>query len=102
VNGGRRRVACATFGGTKKGTGLYIDLVNALPRAVVLVLAISRLLGEYWTLSAPRFTGTVKTKLRLRLDQNRGRGPFLYSNEFDGTVNPEQLGTTPGVMADKK
>lgn len=54
--------------------------------------------GEYWTLPAPRYAGSFKTKLRFRLDLGRQAPPWpkpgfavMYSNEFEGSVNPEQL-----------
>jgi hypothetical protein len=47
--------------------------------------------GEYWNVAAPRFEGTFRTKLRFRLNTTRDRGSFVYSGEFDGSVNQEQL-----------
>lgn len=37
--------------------------------------------GEHWEFSVPRYTGSVKTKLRFRL-----KAPELVSNEFSGSV----------------
>ena len=54
--------------------------------------------ADYWTLRAPRYSGTLKTKLRFRLEMGQegdgyptSGGIVIYSNEFDGSVNPEQL-----------
>jgi hypothetical protein len=46
--------------------------------------------GQYWAITAPRYTGSFKTKLRFRL---RVCGPLdvVYSEEFEGSVNPEQF-----------
>lgn len=58
-----------------------------------------------WTFTAPRYEGTAKTKLRFMLDLSRGNTrKYVYSEEFDGSVNPEQFGdekeghTPDGVM----
>ncbi|HET6202734.1 MAG TPA: hypothetical protein VFI25_08015 [Planctomycetota bacterium] len=45
--------------------------------------------GECWTLSAPRYEGVLRARFRLRLDR-RGEPP-VYSEEFEGSVNPEQF-----------
>jgi hypothetical protein len=53
---------------------------------------------EYWSITAPRYSGSLKTKLRFRLDLGRVQdrlpttgGPVIYSNEFNGSVNPALL-----------
>jgi hypothetical protein len=53
---------------------------------------------EYWGVTGPRYGGSFKTKLRFRLDLGREQdglpttgGTIIYSNEFDGSVSPEQL-----------
>jgi hypothetical protein len=58
--------------------------------------------AEYWTVAAPRFVGTFRTKLRFRLDMGSkggkiagGGGRVIYTPEFDGSVNPEQLDNRP-------
>ena len=43
--------------------------------------------GQAWQLSAPKYTGTLKTKLRFKL---LGDKP-IYSQEFDGSINPSQF-----------
>lgn len=43
--------------------------------------------GYYWEFAAPVYTGTMKTRLRFVL---QGKEP-IYSNEFEGSINPEQL-----------
>lgn len=43
--------------------------------------------GHYWEFAAPTYTGSMKTKLRFVL---RGK-KSLYSNEFDGSINPGQF-----------
>jgi hypothetical protein len=56
--------------------------------------------GHYWEFAAPAYTGAIKTKLRFVL---LGDTP-LYSQEFDGSVNPEQFtqkqGHTPADIMD--
>ena len=57
---------------------------------------------EYWEFTAPRYSGSIESKLRfaLRLDD----GETIYSNEFDGSINPEQFtvqqGHTPTDIMD--
>jgi hypothetical protein len=60
--------------------------------------------GQYWNVIAPRYGGTLKTKLRFRLDLGKSDrdipvpgGTIVYSNEFEGAVNLQQFqrgGTT--------
>jgi hypothetical protein len=45
--------------------------------------------GDYWAFAAPRYRGSFATKLRFRLSERKG--PQLVSNEFDGSINPEQF-----------
>jgi hypothetical protein len=49
--------------------------------------------NEYWEFAAPRYTGKIKTKLRFRLDwQSPGTEKVtIYSNVFQGSVNPHQF-----------
>jgi hypothetical protein len=42
---------------------------------------------HYWEFITPVYTGTQKTKLRFVLQTK----PPIYSNEFDGSINPEQF-----------
>jgi len=42
---------------------------------------------QFWEFTAPAYTGTFKTKLRFVL---QGEKP-IYSNAFDGSVNPGQF-----------
>jgi len=44
---------------------------------------------HYWEIAAPRFAGSFATKLRaaLLVDEHT----MIYSNEFDGSINLEQL-----------
>jgi hypothetical protein len=47
--------------------------------------------GEYWEFYAPHRQGSLKTKLRFRLEPRGERGiaeggGTLYSNEFDGSI----------------
>jgi len=44
---------------------------------------------HYWEIAAPRFAGSFATKLRAALLV--GEQTMLYSNEFDGSINLEQL-----------
>jgi hypothetical protein len=48
--------------------------------------------GHYWEFSAPRYSGTIKTKLRFVL---QGKQP-VYSNVFDGTINAKQFTVQQG------
>ncbi len=43
--------------------------------------------GHYWEFAVPIYSGTSKTKLRFVL---QGK-PSLYSNEFEGSINPGQF-----------
>ena len=75
--------------------------------------------NHYWTFVAPIYEGSFSTKLRIeltyvdpsdKLDVNE-RGRFLdhayrdkrelkvYSNEFEGTINPAQFWRWPGYHA---
>ncbi len=47
--------------------------------------------GQYWELAAPRYTGSFKTRLRFRLLGTSAPGGVVYSEEFEGSVNPEQF-----------
>ncbi|MCC6952610.1 MAG: hypothetical protein IT290_00680 [Deltaproteobacteria bacterium] len=52
--------------------------------------------GHMWKFIAPRYEGTMKTKLRFILRD----GPReLRSNEFDGSVNPKQFTEKEGHTA---
>ena len=48
---------------------------------------------EYWEFAAARYTGKVKTRLRFRLDVQKSETKTLsiYSNEFEGSINPKQF-----------
>ena len=43
--------------------------------------------GQYWVFSAPRYAGTVPVRMRFALYSGGARP--VYSNEFDGRINPE-------------
>jgi hypothetical protein len=48
----------------------------------------------YWELNIPKFYGVFKTKLRVKLQyrkQPKSQIQIMYSNEFDGSVNPAQF-----------
>lgn len=45
---------------------------------------------QYWEFPARLYRGSIKTKIRFRLDRGDGR-PLLYSNAFDGEVAKVQL-----------
>lgn len=45
--------------------------------------------GASVTFPAPKYAGTFKTRLRFRLDVGSLRA--VISNEFDGSINPEQF-----------
>lgn len=48
--------------------------------------------GRCWELPAVRYTGRLKTRVRFRLIVfEEKRAWAVYSNEFDGSVNPEQF-----------
>jgi HEAT repeat protein len=57
--------------------------------------------GQYWQFPARQYEGTFKTKIRFRLDPTRqpGEEPPVYSNEFDGRINPNQLRVGPDRAA---
>jgi hypothetical protein len=44
---------------------------------------------QYWQFPARLYSGAIKTKVRFRL--NCDKGPPLYSNEFDGAVSAAQF-----------
>ncbi len=48
--------------------------------------------NHYWEFVAPQYVGTRKTKLRFVL---LGERP-IYSTEFEGSINPQQLTTKQG------
>lgn len=52
--------------------------------------------GRYWSFTAPEFRGTFRTKMRFVLEQE---GLTLRSNEFSGTINPEQFEQLEGHQA---
>jgi len=61
--------------------------------------------NEYWEFAGAKLTGKLKTQLRFRLQvSNRDKTKFIYSNEFEGSVNPKQFtvqqGHTPGSIMD--
>ncbi len=47
--------------------------------------------GHYWEFRAPVYSGPMKTKVRYQL---QGKVP-IYSNEFDGSINPVQFKKPP-------
>ena len=53
--------------------------------------------GHFWEFSAPRYQGTVPTKLRFAMVL--ADGSQLYSNVFDGSVNPDQFTMKEGHNA---
>ena len=52
--------------------------------------------AHYWELVAPRYAGSLKTKLRFALLSPDQREKPIYSNEFDGTIRPDQFTRKPG------
>lgn len=56
--------------------------------------------GKFWEFAAPAYTGSFKTRLRFVL---QGETP-IYSNEFEGRINPAQFtqkqGHTPSNLMD--
>ncbi len=53
--------------------------------------------NEYWEFAAAKYNGKFKTKLRFRLQSPKlERTEFIYSNEFDGSVNPKQFTVEQG------
>jgi len=47
---------------------------------------------SYWELTAPRYTGSMATRLRLKLTIRRGgQERHVHSNTWEGHVNPEQF-----------
>jgi hypothetical protein len=51
--------------------------------------------GMYWTVEIPIYTGSIKTKLRAKLTylspNDRNETLTIYSNSFDGSINPAQF-----------
>jgi len=48
--------------------------------------------GEEWRFKAPKYIGVMKTRLRFKLTDVDARVLWpVYSNEFEGSVNPEQF-----------
>src|SRR5262245_34349944 len=43
--------------------------------------------GHLWEFAAPRYVGALKTKLRFALKDKE----TIYSNEFDGSIDPSQF-----------
>jgi hypothetical protein len=44
----------------------------------------------------PKYHGVIKTKLRAKLlYKNQGKEKIIYSNEFDGNINPAQFWHQP-------
>jgi hypothetical protein len=46
--------------------------------------------GQYWSFSAPEYAGPLKAKMRFRLFADR-EGKPVYSNEFEGSIHPDQF-----------
>ncbi len=46
--------------------------------------------GQYWEFPARLYSGSLKTRLRFRLDPGREQRA-IYTNEFDGQINPVQF-----------
>ena len=53
--------------------------------------------GQYWQFPARLYKGELKTKIRFRLDPTSqpGEEPPVYSNEFEGFIDPGQFRTGP-------
>ncbi|RAJ80201.1 WG repeat protein [Chitinophaga dinghuensis] len=49
--------------------------------------------GKYWELACPAYEGSLKVRLRFSLRYAKGRDMQgeVFSNEFDGSINPGQL-----------
>ena len=43
--------------------------------------------GSFWEFVVPHYAGSFRTRLRFKL----GGDHTIYSNEFEGTINPEQF-----------
>ncbi len=63
--------------------------------------------GQYWDVAGLPYTGTFKTRLRYRLDLGTNDkkfpqpgGKVVYSEEFDGSVNPERFQHGPTTAFD--
>jgi len=53
--------------------------------------------GYFWAFSAPRYKGSIPTKLRFAMAL--ADGSQFHSNEFEGSVNPEQFSVEKGHVA---
>ena len=51
--------------------------------------------GQYWSFTAPTYSGSLPTMMRFVLYPSGDAEP-LYSNEFPGSVNPEQFSVRRG------
>lgn len=49
--------------------------------------------GDFWEFAAAKFHGKQKTKLRFRLQTktDKQKVAYIYSNEFEGSINPKQF-----------
>ena len=51
--------------------------------------------GSYWTFTAAKYSGEIKTTLRIRLtyiDPSDEKSALIaYSNEIEGSINPAQF-----------
>jgi hypothetical protein len=57
--------------------------------------------GEFWSFTAPVYYGSIKTMLRIELaevnpDSINKKGSTIYSEEFEGTINPAQFWNKEG------
>lgn len=76
----------------------WVD-IEYLPRAWCgnAYSAITLPTQEYWQFSTPVYAGSYKTRLRISLEyrpatlKNGERSLIMYSNEFEGSINPAQL-----------
>lgn len=63
----------------------------------------------YWSLTVPQYEGDFKTKLRAKgyyylEDRHRLKkdAKIIYSNEWEGSINPEQFCRLPEALEDKE
>lgn len=53
--------------------------------------------NHFWQFGTPRYRGEFQTRLRFALSIDRSH--TIYSNEFDGSINPEQIRAAEALSA---
>ena len=75
----------------RDGSGKWREIES--PPQIICGNSIHRVIlgaGQYWEFPAREYAGSLKTRLRFRLDPGNGK-PAVYSNEFDGRISESQF-----------